>query len=217
MAGDPSPLHGQGWLNAWDVEEASERSAVLSYRHEGGEWPWAYEARQAFVIDESGLSVRLTCRNRSAEPMPCGLGQHPYFPCGPQTQLDTRVDNTWTVDKQVLPVEKIPAEGPYDLKNRQICRQNLDNGFGGWGGKARISDPDWPFEICLSSGDARFFQVYSPLHGGFFAAEPVGHANAALNEREAEWPELGLCVLEPGEGTGLDMRIDVITDGKRSG
>ena len=217
MAGDPLPLHGQGWLHAWAVEEVGERTAVLSYRHEAGEWPWDYEARQAFVIDENGLSVRLTCRNSSAEAMPCGLGQHPYFPCSPQTRLDTRVGNAWTVDEQVLPVERVPAQGRYELKNRRICGQNLDNGFGGWGGEARISDPNWPFEVRLSSADAGFFQVYSPLDGGFFAAEPVGHANAALNEPEEEWPELGLCVLAPGEETGFDMRIEVVTDDKRSG
>src|SRR4051794_28564643 len=52
MAGDPSPLHGQGWLNPWTVEKASDRAAVLSFRHEAGEWPWDYEARQEFEIDE---------------------------------------------------------------------------------------------------------------------------------------------------------------------
>src|SRR4029079_10881224 len=36
MAGDPSPLHGQGWLNPWRVERQDETSAVLTYRHEPG-------------------------------------------------------------------------------------------------------------------------------------------------------------------------------------
>ena len=58
MAGDPSPLHGQGWLNAWTVEEAEEFDAVR-YRHEAGEWPWAYEARQLFNLDEGGLWLNL--------------------------------------------------------------------------------------------------------------------------------------------------------------
>src|SRR6266576_2437139 len=75
MAGDPSPLHGQGWLNPWTVDENSDARAVLGYRHQAGEWPWDYEARQEFALDERGFSVRLTCRNTSAEPMPCGLGQ----------------------------------------------------------------------------------------------------------------------------------------------
>src|SRR5689334_10076310 len=132
MAGDPSPLHGQGWLNPWKVERADESGAVLSYRHDSGEWPWDYEARQEFALDECGLSVTLTCRNASAEPMPCGLGLHPYFGCGRQTRLDTGVTAAWTVDEKVLPVDRVPAEGRYDLKERLVCGQDLDNGFAGW-------------------------------------------------------------------------------------
>ena len=73
-----------------------------------------------------------------------------------------------------------------------------------------MSDPDWPYEIRVSSPDARFFQLYSPPEGGFFVAEPVTHANAALNAPEDEWAELGLRVLESGEEMKLAMRIDVL-------
>jgi len=210
MAGDPSPLHGQGWLNPWTVEEASERSAVLTFQHEPGEWPWTYAARQEFALDQRGLSIRLSCRNKSDEPMPCGLGQHPYFPCGRETKLDTRVSHVWTVDEQLLPVEKVPAEGRYDLRKRLVCGQVLDNGFGGWGGLAWMGDPGWPYELVLSSASAGFFQLYSPPEGGIFVAEPVTHANAALNAPESEWPELGMRVLQPGQEMGLDMRIEVV-------
>jgi aldose 1-epimerase len=210
MPGDPSPLHGQGWLNAWTVEQADEREAALSFAHEAGEWPWAYEARQEFVLDDNGFSVRLKCRNTGTEPMPCGLGQHPYFPCGPETRLDTQVTDAWTIDDRVLPVDKVPAQGRFDLRNRLVCGQGLDHGFGGWCGEARMSDPNWPYILRLSSGDAHFFQLYSPAQGAIFVAEPVTHANAALNAPEAEWAELGLRVLEPGEEMSLTMRLDVV-------
>lgn len=209
MAGDPSPLHGQGWQNAWEVEAQSERTAVLSYRHKAGEWPWDYEARQDFALDERGLTVKLDCTNVSQDAMPCGLGQHPYFPCGARTRLDTHVDVAWTIDAHVLPVEKVPAEGRYDLRNRPICGQDLDNGFGGWTGEASMHDPDWTYTLRLSSPEAHFFQVYSPAGGSIFVAEPVTHANAALNHPESEWPDLGMRVLDPGEGMTLTMRIDV--------
>ena len=88
---------------------------MLGFRHEAGEWPWDYEARQQFALDERGLSLRLTCRNASDDPMPCGLGQHPYFPCGPETTIDTHVTHAWTIDEHVLPVEKVPASGRFDL------------------------------------------------------------------------------------------------------
>ena len=210
MAGDPSPLHGQGWLNPWTVEERADRHAVLTYRHEAGEWPWHYEARQDFALGESGLILTLACRNVSAEPMPCGLGFHPYFPCGTQTRLDTVVTHAWTIDDKVLPVEKVEATGRFDLHDRLVCGQGLDNGFGGWDGEARMSDPTWPYDLRMSSADAHFFQVYSPREDGIFVAEPVTHANAALNAPEAEWPELGMRVLQPGEAMSLTMRLEVI-------
>lgn len=209
MAGDPSVLHGHGWLSPWSVVHGSPNQAELLFEYDAGEWPWSYAARQEFALDDRGLSVRLTCRNTSAEPMPCGLGQHPYFHCGPDTRLDTAVTHAWEINEQVLPVGKVLAAGRFDLRDRAVCGQGLDHGFGGWGGEARISDPGWPVELILSSPGARFFQLYSPHQGGLFVAEPVTHANAALNEPEKKWPELGLRVLEPREEMHLDMRIDV--------
>src|SRR3546814_11369481 len=73
MTGEPSPLHGQGWLVPWQVEEASSTYAILVYRHEAGEWLWHYEARQEFALGEQGLHATLCCRNVSDRPMPCGL------------------------------------------------------------------------------------------------------------------------------------------------
>lgn len=209
MAGDPSPLHGQGWLGGWHVERSDGASALLSFDHAPGEWLWHYRAEQHLALDAEGLSLLLTCRNLSDEPMPCGLGQHPYFNCGPDTRLDTNVTHAWTIDAHVLPVDKVPAAGRFDLKDRAVCGQDLDHGFAGWGGEARISDPDWPFAITLSSPDAAFFQLYSPAAGGIFVAEPVSHANAALNAPEEQWAELGLRVLAPGEAMDLAMRLAV--------
>ncbi|HZB70203.1 MAG TPA: aldose 1-epimerase [Sphingomicrobium sp.] len=209
MAGDPSPLHGQGWLAPWQVESSAADQAVLSFRHPPGEWPWEYRAEQQFELDEAALSMRLICRNLSDAPMPCGLGQHPYFNCSSDTRIDTSVSHVWTIDEHVLPVEKIAADGRFDLADRLVCGQDLDHGFGGWGGTARMTDPGWPFDVELTSPDAHFFQLYSPASGGIFVAEPVSHANAALNAPEEEWEELGMKVLPPGGEMSLAMRLEV--------
>jgi aldose 1-epimerase len=214
MAGDPSPLHGQGWTNAWTIESRSAAAAVLTFEHDPGEWPWAYRARQEFRIEGNALHLRLGCRNLAVDPMPCGLGFHPYFRCGPETRIRTEVAEVWTVDDKVLPVERIAAEGRYALADDPVCGRCLDNGYGGWSGRALFSDPGWPFEIELSSPQARFFQLYSPSDGGLFVAEPVTHANAALNEPEEKWAALGMQVLEPGEEMILDARVAV--DHRRS-
>lgn len=212
MPGDPSPLHGHGWLGRWTVEHAGAASAELRFIHQTGEWPWTYEARQVFALDARGLDLSLTCRNLSQEPMPCGLGQHPYFPCTEATRLNTKVTHAWTVDEAVLPVELVLAQARYDLSDRLICGQNLDNGFENWGGDARISTPGSPFSVSICSANAGRFQVYSPAAGGLVVAEPVQAANAALNAEESEWQRLGLSVLEPGEEARLDTRFDVILE-----
>jgi aldose 1-epimerase len=210
MPPDPSPLHGQGWLHPWQVERLGADHAELLYRHAADEWPWSYEARQTFALDDEGLTLDLTCTNLSAEPMPCGLGQHPYFLCTPNTRLDTRVETVWTIDEHVLPVDQVAAAGRFDLRDRLVCGQGLDHGFGGWSGRATISDPDLPFRIAMSSPDANFFQLYSPASGGIFVAEPVTHANAAMNAPEDEWANLGMRILEPGGSMSLRMRVEVL-------
>ena len=209
VASDPSPLHGDGWLAPWQVERADEAEAELLFVHQPGEWPWSYEARQQFQLDPAGLTLRLACRNLSGDPMPCGLGQHPYFPCNDETRLDTGVTHVWSIDEKVLPVEKVPATGRYDLNERLVCGQDLDNGFGGWSGSAQMRTPGDPFAIEMRSDDADFFQLYSPSSGGIYVAEPVSHANAALNEPEERWPELGLRVLGPGEEMSLTARLNI--------
>jgi aldose 1-epimerase len=209
MAGDLSPLHGQGWTSEWTVESESASQAVLVFNHEPGEWPWSYHARQQFHLADDALHLRLTCRNTSPEAMPCGLGFHPYFPCGPDTRIETEVEQVWTVDENVLPVARMPAEGRYAIGDDPVCGRGLDNGYSGWSGRALLTDPGWPFEIELSSPEARFFQLYSPEQGGIFVAEPVTHANAALNEPEEDWARLGMRILEPGEEMALDARIAV--------
>ena len=210
MAGDASPLHGQGWLAPWQVEEASEAACTLVYTHEAGEWPWTYQARHHVALDAAGLSLTLRCRNLSATRMPCGLGFHPYYPCTPDTVLDTEVASAWTIDAAVLPVDNVPVTGRYDLHARRVCSQDLDNGFDGWSGTARI---DWPGEeaaLVLTSPDAGRFQLYSPTGGGLFVAEPVQNANAALNQPQEQWPALGITLLAPGEEHVLHARFEAV-------
>jgi len=211
MAGDASPLHGQGWRSEWTVTGSGEHYAALSFCHPPGEWPWKYEATQRIELDAAGLSLTLSCTNLSRERMPCGLGYHPYYPCDADTVLDTVVERAWTVDAAVLPVESVPATGRYSLAQRHICGQSLDNGFEGWTGAASIH---WSGSagLRLSSPDARRFQVYSPASGGLFVAEPVQNANAALNEPQELWPELGIALLAQGEQAVLQARFDVMLD-----
>lgn len=201
------PLHGQGWRSAWRVEASDEARATLVFDHPPGEWPWSYQARQLFDLDDRGLTVRLHLGNTDAGPMPCGLGLHPWFPADADTVLDTAVSQVWTTDDEILPVRREPASGRYDLRARRINGAGLDNGFEGWSGSAELR---WPGRrVGLRALEASRFQVYAPIEGGVVVAEPVTNANAAFNQPEARWRELGVTVLEPGDWTSLNVRFNV--------
>ena len=203
LPGDASPLHGQGWRAVWTVRSVQADQIELDYLHEANEWPWRYAARQRIRLAPDGLSIELTCRNLSAAPMPCGLGLHPYYPCTLDTVLDAGVAGVWTVDADVLPLAHVPAAGRYSLQQRLICGQGLDNGFDGWSGAATITWPGRAMALRLASGNAAYFQVYSPAAGGFFAAEPVQHANTVLNAPQHQWRGLGMELLAQGQSRQL--------------
>ncbi len=209
LPSDPSPLHGQGWLGVWEVEASDTRTARLRFVHEGGEWPWHYEAWQDFALDEGGLTLTLGCRNLSPRPMPCGLAQHPYFPCDAATIIDLNVETAWTVDADTLPVEQVEPTGRYEVRDRQICGTDLDNSFEGWSGTADIRWRSDAMALRMSSPDASRFQIYSPQGQGYFAAEPVQNTVAALNMPQHRWQAMGIAMLAQGESRMMRMRFEV--------
>ena len=209
MAGDKSPIHGQGWQNPWTVRERNSASIDLVYRHEADSWPWTYDAALTYEIDETRLRVILTCANRSVEPMPCGLGLHPYYDCDASTLFSTIVSQAWTVDADVLPIEAVPATGRYALNGGPICGRSLDNGYDGWGGEAVMTWPDRDLRVRMICADAGRFQLFSPPTGGIFVAEPVQNANCALNAPQDRWADLGITMLGEGDSITLDAIFEV--------
>ena len=209
LSGDHSPLHGQGWRRVWQVEQANETCATLSFAHDPGEWPWHYEARQQFVLDDDGLTVALSCRNLSYERMPCALAFHPYFPCDGATRLETSVTDVWLIDDHVLPTQRIPATGKFVPSNGPVCGRGLDHGYEGWSGVATI---DWGRGVrARMAAPCPRFQLYAPASGDFFVAEPVENANTALNLPQEDWRGAGIEMIKQGEERSLTMRMEILT------
>jgi aldose 1-epimerase len=208
MPGEPLALHGEGWHANWQVIAADRQTAVLEFEHEPGSWQWHYRARQEFALSTNSLEIAISCHNLSQEDMPCGLGQHPYFPCTPTTMLDTHADTVWTIDSQILPVSPIRSEGRYNLRRKLICGADLDNGYEGWSGRADIYWREQALGVSVVSQTPRL-QIYAPKNGTLCVVEPVTNANAALNCPEVEWPSLGLAILKAGEETRLTVRFEV--------
>jgi aldose 1-epimerase len=210
----PHPLHGHGWKARWRVLSASGTAAVIAFAHEPDSWPWAYEAEQRFILDESGLTVRLAVTSRAAEPMPVSLGFHPYFPSTPATRLTANVAGVWLADATMIPTEHVPAARLCDLAQGVGLDETpfIDNSFTGWDGRAEILQPDFGRKVILTATpECIVFHCFIPpasdaALGHYFAAEPVSAMPNSFNR--AEPPAVtGARVLEPGKSFAIAMHI----------
>ncbi|MAN65995.1 aldose 1-epimerase [uncultured Hyphomonas sp.] len=204
---EPHAIHGQAWHAAWQVAEHGSDHARLVFDYRPGDWPWAYRAEQDFTLREDGLDLTLRLTNQSEDPMPAGLGWHPYFP-----RMDARVtvpvDRVWTSDEGMIPDRlDVPAAGADVSDWRVVDELDLDNAFTV---SDRLSCIEWPSRNLrvemVSDAVLGHMVIYTPKGQDFFCVEPVSHAPDAVNSQHPA--ELtGLHSLAPGET--LSARISL--------
>jgi aldose 1-epimerase len=181
---DPHYLHGEGWLADWLVVARSERQLELSFSFEGRGTPYIYEAHQRFAIAEGGLALHLSVRNRGDEPLPFGLGWHPYFPMTPETMLKAPAKRFWTEVEGWLPGEAtdIPADLDFSTP-RKLPHRWINNGFEGWSGKAEVTWPERRTRLHLTA-DPLFKHAFvfvsdsafdPSFRRDYFCFEPMSH------------------------------------------
>ena len=190
------PLHGVGWLRAWQIEACGDAFAVLRYEHRGdADWPWSFSAEQRFLLVPEGLMVDLAVTNRSAAAAPLATGMHPYFDAS-GAHLQFAAERIWHAGADQLPVHAAVPDATSDFAaGRMVADGVLDNGYDGWDGRAAIWWDERPLGLTILS-DLTCAVVYTPVDGGFFCFEPVAHSNNALNLGEAGQP---MPVAAPGE------------------
>lgn len=204
----PHAIHGHGWETAWTVDGGSGDRLSLSYRHPAGAWPWPYRAEQHFHLTPDTLSITIAIVNEGDEPMPAGLGLHPYFPRPPGTVLTARTDAVWLNGPTRLPERRVPVPPEWEMdRGLLLDGVALDHGFTGWSGEAVVSWParPWgadggavPWGLSLTvEADPVFghLLVYAPQGEDYVCVEPVTHMTDGFNH--AEQVGTGICVLPP--------------------
>ncbi len=202
-------IHGLGWRRPWTVEAASGREATLVFCHDGGEWPWAFEARQTFTLDGEALTIVLALRNRADEPMPAGLGLHPFFPGRARARLTADLPFVWETGADPLPRARanVPPEWNF-ARGRALAPLALDHCFSGGAGILRIEWEGQPLALSIERQGSNHAVIYTPRDRDFFCVEPVSHVPDAVNRPEGV-DVTGLRVLAPGEEMRLLCRFRV--------
>lgn len=202
-----TPPHGVVWRAPWRVTARADAQLALECEHPGGDWPWPFAAMLSYALGDDGLDITLAVRNTGPEPMPCGLGLHPYLDCDADTRLNAQLETKLLMDAEVLPLGDAPIRDHERLQRRAICRLGLDDSFEGWDGVATIAHGGGHPGVRLHAPAATRLHVYAPRDEDYVCIEALSHRIDACNRDEASFPALGLAVLEPGERTSLRLGI----------
>ena len=211
----PLPIHGLAWKRAWEVSAQDSNSLTLNLRHrpEGAaalDWPFAFELEHRLQLSEEGVALHLSLRNTDTRSIPVGLGWHPYFLRHDDCQLQFTAQAVWQNDSRSLPsrLSKIPTEWDFATV-RPLQEPGLDHCFVGRTEPVLIRWPGQGVELTMSTSEALDHLVVftPPAEMGFFAVEPVSHANNALGMDDPV--ANGMRVLPPGETMQVSCRFQI--------
>jgi aldose 1-epimerase len=180
-------LHGWGLRSAWQVESVSATRCAMTHSLDATTaWPWRYRAHLAIDLHADGVALTLTVLNESREPMPLGVGFHPYFALNGTVGASARATARWHADEDSngLPRQRESLAGPLrvDLKPDALPAETFT-----WfcecdaPAQAVIDYPDAGRQITLTSLQAHHFVVHHRAGERFLCIEPCTHLAGRLD------------------------------------
>ena len=212
-AGEPYPIHGDGWLQPWEVAQPAPDTLRMTLRSQGFDGnPYDYECVQTFRLVEGGLDQGVRVQHRGAQPLPYGLGLHPWFPRTPGTRISAPVGAVWLSGADPLPTDLTARFPPGWNLNEGISAHGslIDNAYTGWGGTARIEWPERGLQLTAHMPDfaqdggaaGHFCLIYRPPQGPAFCFEPITQPIDAFHQPG----QPGLRTLAQGQTLALNVQ-----------
>ncbi|HEY7130717.1 MAG TPA: hypothetical protein VH440_00620 [Candidatus Limnocylindrales bacterium] len=198
---DGTAIHGQVARAAWDQVDAG----TFRIRAGGDGWPWPYEVEQRFAIAGTTLDLTLALANLADDPMPAGIGIHPWFRKPLHVAIGARAVHA---DNLATEAEPVAVSGLTDRRRLEPMPDDLD---GTW---ADLTEPpielSWP-ETGLGAvigfdAPTRFVTAASPAVVDAVAVEPQTHAPAGIRRLIDDEPG-ALALLPAGEHLTLAIRM----------
>lgn len=171
-------------------------------------WPVPLDTAVHYALDPTGLTVTHTVRNVGEEPVPFGIGAHPYLRAGDadvdDCVLTLAASTSLPLDGGLPTGPAVPVPAELDLRGgRRIGDLDLDHAFGGCAPAAgdtlirhRLAATDGTTELWAEPVFA-WAQVFTPStlvgRGRGVAVEPMTCPPDALNSG------VGLITLAPGQ------------------
>jgi aldose 1-epimerase len=201
----PHAVHGPGHRRPWAVAEAARDRVSLRLAYEPDEdWPWAFEAGLSYAFESNALVTAITLRNRADEPMPAGLGLHPFFRAPDGSRYAFAYRDRW---QQLETDPATPLFGDRPIAVREtLTRDGIAACLGRWSGEGIVERPDLTVRVT-SSPNLTHLVVYRAAGSAFLCLEPVSHATNGFNLHADGQPHTGATFLAPGESMEAAMTI----------
>jgi aldose 1-epimerase len=190
--------HGDAWTRRWELTRLDHRSAVMTL----GEDPSStirYECTQALSVTGNRVEFVFAMRNQDPEPIPMGVGIHPYFANRSLATIRARLPLRWELDRELMPVAaRENPNSPALSRGQRVVQLPVVGEYAGWDGTATIEWPGLGVEARIESNPPLEHAVmWVPEGEDFFCFEPTSHATDALNGYPGHAPGEGFVTLEP--------------------
>lgn len=202
LPGEPYPIHGNGFSQAWRVVDRTPETATLQLES-AGPGPYRYLGTLRYEVAGGALTMTLTAENQSALALPFGVGFHPWLVRTPDMTLQASAKGVWREDERHLPVGNRAVGIPQHWDFRQpggLPDDFINNAFTGWGGSATIVWPSRGLRLAITAASPlNSYILYSPSAAADFVCfEPVSHPVDAFNLPGGPAAN-GLVILQSGE------------------
>jgi len=206
---DGTAIHGQLYGLPWD----RLADGALRVQAGGDGWPWEYEVMQRVEISDRTLRLDHILTNLSAEPMPAGIGIHPWFVRPALIRI--RAGAVYPRNMDPAP-EPQPVAGPFDLREPRAMPDGLDATWTELGTPAvELAWPTLGMTATMRvAADTVFIVAASPAALDAIAVEPQTHAPQGLRRLLNHEPG-ALALLNSGDSLRLsvDLTFERLTDG----
>ncbi len=191
-------VHGTGWHSAWQAEQQTATSVLLSLDHAEPGAPYSYHATQNFVLTADGLEVTLTLRNDGPVAMPFGFGLHPWFERDAGVELAFSASYFFMEGPEGVATERLATPPELDFaRSRALPDTWRNNDYGGWNGVAEIRFPSRRLGLRFEAEPIfGHLMLYADPARPYFCLEPQSNAPCAFNRLGQG---MGEVILEAGQ------------------
>lgn len=191
--------HGFARSVAWRIAETAASSAVLvleSNDETRRQYPWDFTFVMTFALHGATLRLEQRIENRAREPMPFGVGFHPYFFVRDADKPRTHVATAATRAFDNVTKRETAVTGAIELARPEVDLHLLDHGSTA----STLTTPDGRVEL-VGSPEYTHWVVWTLAGRDFVCVEPWTCPGNALNTGER------LITLAPSEHRTLWLEI----------